>query len=227
MFAEIAPVYESGDHYAAFVRTVESLKDKEDAALRTLLARMYLLGQGTVRHVPTALMHYEKAAAAGYAPAQFVYAQMLDRGIGMPADPAKAAKILEAAAMQGLPEAMVALAAKYEAGSGVAKDMGAAYKWLQSVAQSSGAASREVVDRVETQRKAVHAALDAQQAAAADREAAAWRKKARAADRDWARPVNATPNLDEVAAFVKRTQAAGDADRSKADALIKDYFPKQ
>ena len=69
-----------------------------------------------------------------YPEAQFNLAQLYDRGRGVPADPAEAARLYRAAADQGHAGAQVNLGRLYRDGRGVARDDAAAAGWYQRAA---------------------------------------------------------------------------------------------
>ncbi len=226
-FSAIASDYERGDHAAAFAGATSALRHTGDAKARTLIARLYLLGQGTVRHVPTALMHYEKAAMAGYAPAQWMYAAMLDRGLGVAANPANAMKWLQAAAEQGHLGAILSLAEKLQAGSGITADVQAAEKWLLIATRLAGPTATEVATRVGAVRKMRTEELSARDLALAEESAVKWLREKRTVDPEWLRPVNAMADLGEVANFHKAARKPGEGDKNETSAFTRDYFPKQ
>jgi TPR repeat protein len=82
---------------------------------------------------------YERAAQAGFPPAQYNYGLMLDRGLGGPEDKPAARRWYEAAAGEGLGPAQYALAVLLARGEGGETDPLHAYMWLL-IASESGEA---------------------------------------------------------------------------------------
>jgi TPR repeat protein len=70
---------------------------------------MYRLGRGIQRDVLEAKRWYERAAALGYAPAQYQLGVMWERGDGVPADPVEARGWFARAAQQNFEPARDAL----------------------------------------------------------------------------------------------------------------------
>jgi len=75
----------------------------------------------------------------GEAEAQYMVANMYEKGEGVEKDPKEAASWYEKAADQGHPYSMYKLADMYEKGEGVAKDDAKAAEWFKKAAESGAA----------------------------------------------------------------------------------------
>jgi hypothetical protein len=78
---------------------------------------------------------FDRAAKAGYAPAQFYLAQMYSNGEGVKFDIAEATRLYRVAAVQGYPPAQAQLGLMYARGRIGPPDYMRAYIWL-TVAQT-------------------------------------------------------------------------------------------
>ena len=82
---------------------------------------------------------YEKAAAQGYAEAQYKLGQLYHFALGVPQNYAEATKWYEKAAAQGDADAQFSLGLMYATGDGVSQDDVRAYLWYTlAVAHSTG-----------------------------------------------------------------------------------------
>ncbi len=224
-YLEAASALEAGETYPAFLKAVAGSKIDDPAAI-ALVAKAYLFGLGTVKHHATAVTHYERAAAAGYPPAQFALARLLETGLGVKQDNERAAKLMLAAADQGLAWAMFSTAMFFENGTGVAKDPQAAFKWYSLAAEhlppGEGGLGREAAAK----RDALSPSLNADQRSGAEREIRAWNRAKRTIDPNWTRKASELPSLEDEVAAVRKAQSLPPARRDPRDSLSSSYFPK-
>ena len=107
-----------------------------DADAQTVLGVLYLIGVG--HDVPVdyaqARQWLKKAAAQGFAPAQFWFGRLYDLGQGVSQDYAQAAKWFEKAAAQGHATAQHSLGRQYLLGTGVPQDVAQARQWYEKAA---------------------------------------------------------------------------------------------
>ena len=87
-------------------------------------------GLGTEVNFGQAVIWYARAAARGYAPAQYNLGQMYFRGEGIPASDVNAAHWYLAASLQGHSWAQENLGTLYVKGRGVEQDLVRGYAWL-------------------------------------------------------------------------------------------------
>ncbi|MBL28449.1 MAG: hypothetical protein CMM50_12965 [Rhodospirillaceae bacterium] len=121
-----------GDYFEALEREAR----EGDPNAQTALAQLYESGGVSIDADPVAARTwYERAAAAGYAPAQYFLGQMLEEGRGIPADYPQAAAWYLRAAERGEPAAQAALGRLYEQGLGVPRNYDRAAQWYQQAAQ--------------------------------------------------------------------------------------------
>jgi TPR repeat protein len=101
--------------------------------------------------------------------AQYDYAVLLLKGLGLTADEPKAIAYLKAAADKNIPGAQNRLAHIYREGVGVKKDLGEAAKW-RLIAKAGGEGTDKVLDEL-------IASLPKSDQQAAERAAIQWREK--------------------------------------------------
>lgn len=125
--------YKRGDYQQATLYFAQAdVMNAPEAAFA--LGAMNFAGKGTPVNIPKALEYYEKAAAAGYAPAQTTLALLYIHGENVVQDVDKGLKFAEEAAGNGDPEAQIMLARWYENGENVEKDMKKAVAFYQKAA---------------------------------------------------------------------------------------------
>lgn len=107
---------------------------------------------------------YRRAAAQGHREAELRLAQMLERAIGIPGDPAEARRLYAGAADDGIAVAQFNLAVMLEEGRGGMRDVEAAVTWYHAAAvQGHGRAANNLAtllakgDGVEADREAAMA----------------------------------------------------------------------
>ena len=134
---------------AKALKWLERTNDVGHVRAAKLAGDMYFSGIGTARDLKKAAALYREAARLDYAPAQFAYAQMLDRGdIGKP-DLKQALAWYDHAAKYEHPGALFALGAAYEAGDGVPADPGRALTYYQKAAlKGHGPAARAMANHL-------------------------------------------------------------------------------
>ncbi|MGA8170613.1 MAG: tetratricopeptide repeat protein [Methylocystis sp.] len=126
----------------------------------------------------TALKILEPLAIGGDPAAQSSIGYMLQNGLGLPRDPAKAANFFHAAADHGYAPAMVNLGAMFEAGIGVPEDYIEAYKWYSlAIANFKTAAEATARDVAEANRKALEAEMSESDLADAKQAVTDWKRK--------------------------------------------------
>jgi len=109
--------------YTAALKTVRPLAEHGHAPAQTLLAEMYLAGQGVPPNVDQALILYREAAAQGDGRAENGLGLLYDRGEGVTRDAVEAAAWYQRAADHGYAGGMNNLAASYARGSGLPRDI--------------------------------------------------------------------------------------------------------
>ena len=92
--------------------------------------------------------HWQALAQAGDPEAQIALAGLLSQGLGVAADPAKAAAWYRQAARQGAAMAQLNLGDLYARGRGVPRDLVKAYAWLELAARSGKAWARRRRDEI-------------------------------------------------------------------------------
>jgi TPR repeat protein len=216
-FADAAKEYADGSTYGAFVKAAP-LSRQGDPEAQALVGRLYLKGQGTVKHFATARVHYERSASAKYAPGMFMFAQCLLHGIGGAKDPMRATQLLESAASLGYPYAMLEL-------SNATGDPAAAYRWA-SLAVKVTAGNEWNAALQEATRKRVaetSAKLDADKKRAEDKAVAAWKAAPATNTHSWTAAAALPFDLADVI-----TEARSAAQTPKKDPTVaaEQYFPK-
>ena len=96
---------------------------------------MYANGERVPEDAREAVKWYRKAAAQGYAKAQFNLGFMYTKGKGVPKDDREAAKWYRKAAEQGLSNAQLNLGIMYMKGDGMSEDDREAVKWYRKAAE--------------------------------------------------------------------------------------------
>jgi uncharacterized protein len=94
----------------------------------------------------TAAAWFHRAAAQGYAPAQFNLGLMYANGEGVPKDSAKAVELFQKSADQGNVDAQNNLGVMYYAGEGVLRDEGKAKEWFKKAAAQGNADAQANLD---------------------------------------------------------------------------------
>lgn len=129
---ESGPDFRLGDQVDVLEREARA----GDTNAQMALAQLYESGRGDVAPDPVAARTwYERAAASGYAPAQYFLGQMLEEGRGVATDYPQAAAWYLRAAERGEPAAQAALGRLYEQGLGVPRNYDRAARWYQQAAQ--------------------------------------------------------------------------------------------
>ncbi|NIJ42584.1 hypothetical protein FHS78_002886 [Parvibaculum indicum] len=126
--------YDEGDYAAAF-RDWLPLAQRDDLAAMRNVALLLRKGLGTERDPERALYFYERAAEAGFAPAQLNAAFMYLEGDGIPRDYKKASFWLHLSAVAGAPIAQYNLGVMFEKGLGVSRDLPRAMGWYALAAR--------------------------------------------------------------------------------------------
>ena len=121
---------------AASVAEIKANAERGDATAQCVLAECYDDGEceGILQDYAKARQWYEKAAAQGYAEAQYNLGVMYNNGKGVRQDYVKARKWYEKAAAQGVAEAQFNLGILYYNGRGVRQDYVKARQWYEKAA---------------------------------------------------------------------------------------------
>lgn len=126
--------YDRGDYASAFEDWLPLAQQDDLAAMRNV-ALLLRKGLGTERDPERALFFYERAAEAGFVPAQLNAAFMYLEGDGIPRDYKKASFWLHLAAVAGEPIAQYNLGVMFEKGLGVSRDLPRAMGWYALAAR--------------------------------------------------------------------------------------------
>jgi TPR repeat protein len=132
-------------------------KDAEagDPKAQTGLGVMYYTGEAISKDAAgnilsndpaTAAAWFHRAAAQGYAPAQFNLGLMYANGEGVPKDPAKAVELFQKSADQGNVDAQNNLGVMYYAGEGLPRDEAKAKEWFKKAAAQGNADAQANLD---------------------------------------------------------------------------------
>jgi TPR repeat protein len=128
--------------FAEALALFEEAANRGSAAAANHAGAIYYAGDGVTVDYARARLYFEKALAGGYFGNALRYAQMLEGGLGGPADPALAIAALERAADAGVAEAAFDLGVRYDQAVGVRHDARAARRWYsQAIAEGYPAAS--------------------------------------------------------------------------------------
>jgi hypothetical protein len=112
----------------------------------SLLAGMHLLDQRTVdKNFDAARRYLLEAAKDGYVDAYFNLGAIYDKALGVPRDPAEAAKWFKLAADQRDNQAQLNLAILYGRGDGVPRDLEAADRWGRMAANNGNERARQIL----------------------------------------------------------------------------------
>lgn len=161
--------------YETTYRLYRQAAEQGDAVAQTLLAGMYVTGQGVARNYAEAAKWYRKAADQGNAEAQYNLGTMHANGQGVPRDDAEAAKWYRRAADQGNADALCDLGVMYVEGQGVARDCVLAYMCFELAATNfDSAESRQTAKE---NRDRVASGMTPDQVADARRRAREWKPK--------------------------------------------------
>jgi localization factor PodJL len=98
------------------------------------LGMRYAEGRGVARNMPEAAQWFERAANAGFAPAQFRLASLNEKGDGVAKNVQQARRLYLAAAAKGHAKAMHNLAVLYAEGIDGKPDYKAAVEWFRKAA---------------------------------------------------------------------------------------------
>lgn len=126
--------YDKGDYASAFKDWLPLAQQNDLAAMRNV-ALLLRKGLGTERDPVRALFFYERAAEAGFVPAQLNAAFMYLEGDGIPRDYKKASFWLHLSAVAGEPIAQYNLGVMFEKGLGVSRDLPRAMGWYALAAR--------------------------------------------------------------------------------------------
>lgn len=136
----LAPIYLTGGsevpkNEARAVALYRAVAERGNGAAWRVLAQLAEEGVGGLpRDSATIADYLTRAAALGDVPAHLLLGQMVLRGDGVPADPARGAQLIRLAAEAGDYSAMLVLAELYRSGvAGLAGGDAAALKWLTVV----------------------------------------------------------------------------------------------
>jgi TPR repeat protein len=109
----------------------EEAANRGSAAAANHAGSTFYSGDGVPVDYARARLYFAKAIAGGYYGNVLRYAQMLEGGLGGPADPALALAALETAARAGVAEAAFDLGVRYDQAVGVRHDPKAARNWYR------------------------------------------------------------------------------------------------
>lgn len=118
--------------YAEAAKLMRQAAGQGHAEAEATLGAMYQLGRGVPQDYGQAAAWFRKSAAQGCSAAQRFLGTLLSEGHqGVPKDNAEAKMWFRRAAEQGDAAAQVDLAAAYQAGSGVPRDLSEGYFWYK------------------------------------------------------------------------------------------------
>jgi TPR repeat protein len=130
----------------AAVARLEEAAAQGDVAADVALGRVWRDGTSPLgRDAARALHHFEHAAAARDATANYYLGVMTQRGEGVPADSAAAAQLFALAAAQGSAQAAFLLGNAYRTGSGVPRDERRAVALYQEAGERGNAAALQAL----------------------------------------------------------------------------------
>jgi uncharacterized protein len=135
--------------FATALRLLRPLADQRIVTAETVLADMYLLGQGTPKDYAAALKLFQSAADFGWLPAQARLGFMYEQGLGVPVDVAKAEQLYRSAADEGVVYAQVRLGSLYLLGKGLPRDDVLAHMWFNLAAAAGNELAKEGRDLAE------------------------------------------------------------------------------
>ena len=117
---------------AAFIARIKADAERGDASAQCALAECYDVAncEGITHDYAKACQWYEKAAAQGYAEAQYNLGNHYYNGKGVRQDYVKTRELWEKAAVQGDAEAQFNLGIMYANGKGVRQDYRTAKEWF-------------------------------------------------------------------------------------------------
>jgi TPR repeat protein len=115
------------------------------------LGRFYRVGYMNAPDYAQAMAWFNRAAAAGYAPADRELGAMYEAGQGVPADIAQALNHYERAANLGASGAIQRLGELYRGGQGVPTDLVAAYMWFAIGAKMGAPESASALEMIKPQ----------------------------------------------------------------------------
>ncbi len=119
---------------ASFGPILRSAAGSGDAAAIYEVGQRYAEGRGVPANLTTAARWFDRAAKAGFVPAQFRLASMNEKGEGLPKDTQTALKLYTAAADKGHAKAMHNLAVLYAEGVTGKPDYRMAAQWFRRAA---------------------------------------------------------------------------------------------
>jgi TPR repeat protein len=114
------------DKFTEALALFEEAANRGSAAAANHAGAIYYAGDGVTIDYARARIYFEKALAGGYFGNALRYAQMLEGGLGGPADPALAISALERAADAKVAEAAFDLGVRYDQAIGVPRNPKAA-----------------------------------------------------------------------------------------------------
>ncbi|MEO8668216.1 MAG: caspase family protein [Bauldia sp.] len=114
------------DRFTEALALFEEAANRGSAAAANHAGAIYYAGDGVTIDYARARIYFQKALAGGYFGNALRYAQMLEGGLGGPADPALAISALERAANAKVAEAAFDLGVRYDQAIGVRRDPKAA-----------------------------------------------------------------------------------------------------
>jgi len=130
---EVAPASATG---STGVEQLRGAADQGRPEAQTELALAYLGGRGVTRDPATAAQLFDKAAAQGFARAQYFSGEMHERGLGgIPRSYEDAVLWYRRAAEQNDPLAQLALGRLYARGLGVPRDLAQSATWYRRAAE--------------------------------------------------------------------------------------------
>src|SRR5690606_30962017 len=161
-FDDALAAYRAGDFATAMDEW--AILAKYDPAAQTNIGEMYLRGEGVEKDRDVAIHWFRRAADRDFPEAQY----RLGR-VHMGEDNEEAARWFKAAAEHGHVQSLNSLAALYEAGQGVPKNLAEAFRLRRKAAESGNAVAEAMVGSMYAEGKGV---------ARNDAEAVKWYRKA-------------------------------------------------
>ncbi len=143
-FDKAAALYQSGDLSAGFTAFM-TLAEAGNPAAQSMVAAMYLFGDGTQVNTQLGVQWYREAADSGFPPAQYNLGTLYARGEGVQKNLAEAARLLRLAAESGHTLAQIRLGDMLFYGEGIVKNLAEAAHWYQfSAEQGNGEAQMQL-----------------------------------------------------------------------------------
>ncbi|MBX9842350.1 MAG: sel1 repeat family protein [Xanthobacteraceae bacterium] len=147
-FEDAAEAHKRRD-FATALRLLRPLADQRDVRAQTMLAEMYLWGQGTPKDYAATLKLLQSAADLGWWPAKAKLGYMYELGLGVPVDLSRAKYLYLDAADRGIAFAQIRLGGMYLVGKGAPRDFVLAHMWINLAVAAGNEWAKEGLVMVE------------------------------------------------------------------------------